>query len=137
MKEYVAMWQKYGKECVLEVKNSFFVGDARSIVKKKKKMGYLSHVIFISFALKNLVALRRILPDQRVQYLLNTCGEKELALLCQYHLGLDIRYTALNRELVEQVHAAGLEVNCWTVNTAEDGARLVDMGVDYITSNIL
>ncbi len=137
LEEYIAICQKYGKECVLELKNPFPARDIRAIVSIIEKMGYLSHVIFISFALKNLVALRRILPDQRVQYLLNTCGEKELALLCQYHLGLDIRYTALNRELVEQVHAAGLEVNCWTVNTAEDGARLVDMGVDYITSNIL
>ena len=55
----------------------------------------------------------------------------------KYNLGLDIRYTSLTGEIVERVHAAGLEVNCWTVNTKEDGEALVKLGVDYITTNIL
>lgn len=53
------------------------------------------------------------------------------------NLGLDIRYTNLTKEIVDAVHAAGLEVNCWTVNTKEDGEAMIDLGVDYITTNIL
>ena len=43
----------------------------------------------------------------------------------------------LSMENIEVFHAAGLTVNCWTVDNEEDAKRLVDMGVDYITSNIL
>ena len=101
------------------------------------KLGYLEHVTFISFQLKNLVYLRRRYPEQSAQYLLDQWGEDSLDALTKYNLGLDIRYTSLTKEIVDQVHAAGLEVNCWTVNAKEDGEALVKMGVDYITTNIL
>ena len=38
---------------------------------------------------------------------------------------------------LEQVHEAGLEVNCWTVDDPKEAARMISYGVDYITSNIL
>lgn len=31
----------------------------------------------------------------------------------------------------------GIEVNVWTVNTPEEAEKLIGMGVDYITSNLL
>jgi glycerophosphoryl diester phosphodiesterase len=37
--------------------------------------------------------------------------------------------------LVNQVHAAGLELYVWTVNTAEDARRLASLGVDGITTD--
>ena len=43
----------------------------------------------------------------------------------------------MTREIVEKVHAAGLEVNVWTVDDPEIGAEMIALGVDYITSNIL
>ena len=92
---------------------------------------------FISFQLKNLVYLRRRYPEQSAQYLLDAWDDKSLETLKKYNLGLDIRYTSLTKEIVDQVHAAGLEVNCWTVNTKEAGETLAGMGVDYITTNIL
>ena len=137
LEEYISICQKYGKDCVLELKNPFPARDIRQILSCIAKTGYLEHVIFISFVLQNLILLRRRLPQQRAQYLLSTFDEKDLAVLRRYHLGLDIRYTALTPQIVEQVHADGQEVNCWTVNTAEDGDRMVAMGVDYITTNIL
>lgn len=33
--------------------------------------------------------------------------------------------------------AAGLKINCWTVDTLEDAALMKEAGVDFITSNIL
>ena len=38
---------------------------------------------------------------------------------------------------MEELHAAGIEVNVWTVDTLEDAQRMVEYGVDYITSNIV
>ena len=49
----------------------------------------------------------------------------------------DIDYRLLTKEIVDAVHQAGAEVNCWTVNDPADGERLIEMGVDYITTNIL
>ena len=135
--EYIGICKKYEKQSILELKNQFKASDVYKVVAAIEKMGYLEHVTFISFQLKNLVYLRRRYPEQPAQYLLDKWDDGSLDVLKKYNLGLDIRYTSLTKEIVDQVHAAGLEVNCWTVNTKEDGEALAEMGVDYITTNIL
>ena len=42
---------------------------------------------------------------------------------------------SVTRELVEAAHAAGLQVNVWTVNDADEIAALAALGVDGIMSN--
>lgn len=137
LEEYIGICKKYEKTCVLEFKNELRASDIYKMVAMIEKAGYLEHMLFISFKLKNLVALRRRYPDLPAQYLLDSWGSDSLELLKKYNLGLDIRYTALTKEIVQQVHSIGQEVNCWTVNTLEEGQAMLDMGVDYITTNIL
>lgn len=137
LEEYIGICKKYEKTCVLEFKNELRASDIYKMVAMIEKAGYLEHMLFISFKLKNLVALRRRYPDLPAQYLLDSWGSDSLELLKKYNLGLDIRYTALTKEIVQQVHSIGQEVNCWTVNTLEEGQTMLDLGVDYITTNIL
>lgn len=135
--EYIEICKKYGKYCVLELKNQFKASDVYKIVGMIEKAGYLDHVIFISFALKNLIYLRRRYPNQPAQYLVKEWDDKLLETLNQYHLGIDIYYKSATTENVRKVHDLGQEYNVWTVNEAVDGDALVEMGVDYITTNIL
>ena len=44
-------------------------------------------------------------------------------------------FRALTPEAVTLAHDLGLEVACWTVDTPEDLARMVALGVDAITTN--
>lgn len=137
LEEYIEICKKYEKHCVLELKNEFRAADIYKILGLFEKAGYLDRVIIISFQLKNLIALRRRFPDLPAQYLLQQWREDTLAVLDKYRLGLDIHFPALTAEIVRQVHGAGLAVNCWTVNTLEDGRAMAALGVDYITTNIL
>ena len=57
--------------------------------------------------------------------------------MLSHRIDLDIHHKALTREMVLLAHENGLSVNCFTVNTAEDAARVLAMGVDFITSDIL
>ena len=57
--------------------------------------------------------------------------------LYQNELGLDIRCDRLSKELVEELHLRQVEVNCYTCDTVELAESLIEMGVDYITTNIL
>jgi glycerophosphoryl diester phosphodiesterase len=41
----------------------------------------------------------------------------------------------LTQDVVNAAHQAGLSVTCWTVNTAEDFANMVDWGVDVVTTD--
>lgn len=135
--DYIGICKKYEKTCVLELKNQFKASDVYKIIGEFEKADYLDHLIVISFQLKNLVYLRRRYPELRAMYLLEDWGKNSLDDLVKNNLGLDIRYTNLTKEIVDAVHAAGLEVNCWTVNTKEDGEAMIALGVDYITTNIL
>ena len=49
---------------------------------------------------------------------------------------IDIIYTALTEERVRAMHAAGLKVNCWTVDDPATCETLAGWGVDFITTNI-
>ena len=57
--------------------------------------------------------------------------------LIKYNLDLDIKYTAVTKELCQKIHDAGKVINCWTVDTVEEGQRVIDCGIDFITTNIL
>ncbi|MCF0135531.1 MAG: hypothetical protein HUJ69_03815 [Lachnospiraceae bacterium] len=135
--EYIRICQKYEKVAVLELKNEMTPDNVYTIVEKIRESGYPEQVIFISFALNNLIALKEKYPELKAQYLLEEWGEDSLAILKQYDLGLDIYHRALTPEVVDKVHGAGKEVNVWTVDDPQDAEKLIEMGVDYITSNIL
>lgn len=138
VEEYIRICKKYGKTCVFEFKNEFAEEDIYEMVEMFKKEDYLDHVIFISFQLINLVYLRRRYPEVNAQYLIeNEWDDSIYEDLKKNSLGLDIDYHLLTKEIVDGVHALGQEVNCWTVNDLEAGNKMVELGVDYITSNIL
>lgn len=44
-------------------------------------------------------------------------------------------HISLSQEVVDEMHAAGCEINTWTVNEYEDIVRLADMGVDSLIGN--
>ena len=136
--EYIHICKKYDKVCVLELKNAFNKEEIREIVAIIREYDYLDKVIFISFVLTNCLTLRELLPQQPVQWLTSNGLTSELMkTLVEQRLGLDSYYKVLTQEVIDSLHAEGLEVNCWTVDDPEWAEKLVAMGVDYITSNIL
>jgi glycerophosphoryl diester phosphodiesterase len=49
--------------------------------------------------------------------------------------GLNFRHKGISRDYVEEVHRAGLKMFAWTVDDPEEAARLIECGIDGITSN--
>ena len=64
---------------MLELKNQFKAWDVYKIAFMIEKAGYLEHVTFISFALKNLIYLRRRYPQQPAQFLIKDWDDRVLA----------------------------------------------------------
>ncbi|WP_369225900.1 glycerophosphodiester phosphodiesterase [Streptomyces sp. R39] len=48
---------------------------------------------------------------------------------------LNYRFSLLDRALAEHVHRSGCLVSCWTPDTRRSLRRLLDLGVDSITTN--
>ena len=137
LSEYIGICRKYEKYAVLEFKNHFAPRDIDRVIAILQEAEYLDHVIFISFDLPNMICIRERLPEQPAQFLIKEFPDWLPDTLGKYHLDLDIKHTALTSERVRQLHECSIQVNTWTVNTLEDAQRVIDYGVDYITTNIL
>lgn len=137
LSEYIGICKRYEKTAVLELKNHFMPEDIKRAVKIIESMDYINNVIFISFDYDNIVELRRILPNQKLQYLVTEYNEDVLEKLLNHKLDIDIFYKALNKDIVKILHANGIEINCWTCDEKNSAEKIAEMGVDYITTNIL
>lgn len=139
LEEYISICQRYEKTAVLELKNAMKTETILEIVRVIDEMGYLDKTIFISFAISNLIALREAYPQVAIQYLVEKIEDLPalLEILKKYRFDIDAKHTAIKEEMVPQFHDNGIKINVWTVNTVERAERLQQIGVDYITTNIV
>ena len=138
LSEYIKICKKYEKTCVLEIKNHFEERYIEKLIEEIKELEYIDKIIFISFDFENCVNVRKLLPENDVQFLTSKEITNELIeKLCANNLNLDIYHKQLTAENIEYLHSKGIKVNCWTCDDKEDAEKLVSYGVDFITSNIL
>lgn len=138
LEEYISVCKKYNKKCILELKEKMTEKAITEIVSVISDAEYLDNTVFISFCADNLVFLKKQYPEQEAQFLFfNFSDEKIWDFLVSNKIDIDVQFECLTKEIVEKAHSLGLKVNCWTVDSASDAERLVEYGVDFITSNIL
>ena len=137
LENYINICKKYDKHCVLELKSEFTDEETERFVNIIKELGYIDSVTFISFVYEDLVKVRKLLPNQSVQYLFVEMTDEVIERVIKDRFDVDVYYKSLTRENIARFHEAGLKVNCWTVNRPEAAEPLVEWGVDFITTNIL
>lgn len=136
--EYINICKKYEKTAVLEIKNPMTEPQVLGIIEEIIKQNYLENTVFISFDFNNLVYIKKHYPNQKVQFLtMNEKYDEYFEDVKKYNMDLDIWYKIVTKEFVERCHNNGIEVNCWTVDDIETANRMIECGVDFITSNIL
>lgn len=129
----------------VEIKNS--AGDpghdpsgalAHQVVSALAELDRLGGVVISSFDRATCEAVRSADSAVAVGWLLD--WRKEIAPAVE--VAAELRFTALHpffrgvdRSFVERAHAAGLAVNVWTVNGADEMRRLCDLGVDVIITD--
>ena len=134
---YINICKQYDKQAILELKSEFTRDEIAMIISLITAMDYIDRVTFISFSYDNLKYVREILPSQSAMYLFKKLDKKVTEMLIRDKIDVAISYKALTEEALREFKAAGLKVNCWTVDDVKAAERLAAMGVDYITSNIL
>ncbi len=137
LENYISICKRYEKIAVLELKSQFTPEETAAFIEVIKKYDYLDHVIFISFHYQDLLNVRAILPEQNCQFLTGDNSDEMIARLKADRIDMDIAHPYLDKERIDAMHAAGLKVNCWTVDDPARAEELVSWGVDMITSNIL
>ena len=139
LKEYISICKKYEKICILELKMIFDEASLVRMIEEIKQLDYIDNVVFISFTFESCVSVRKLLPENTVQWLIGDMPITDdiVNKLCEHKLDIDIYYKRLTPENVKMLHSKGIGVNCWTCDSKEDAEQLVSYGVDYITTNIL
>lgn len=137
LKEYIEICKKYDKYCIIEFKGDFPKSDVLEVIDEIKSLDYLDKVIFISFYPNPLIYTRKALPSQEIEFLMFEYRDEIYELCKKYQFGLDSRFDLINEDIIGKWHSLGLKVNAWTVNDKLEAKRLIDLGIDYITTNIL
>ena len=137
LEEYLEICKRYEKKAIVEVKDHISQEEIDIILEVVERSGYLNETVFISFYPWNLFKIRAKYPNQPVQFLTSEMNEKLMNLCFENNFDLDINYNIVTKELIEMFHSHNLIVNTWTVNDKETALKLIEMGIDFITTNIL
>ena len=138
--DYLKICKRYDKVSVLEIKGSMSEQQLRGVADACQERNQLENTIFISFGLENLLTLRKITPPgQQIQFLCGELSDEFIDILAANRIDIDIHYPTLfaHPEYMEKFKARGLKVNVWTCDNPGDAAKLIEMGVDFITTDIL
>ena len=94
-----------------------------------------SRVIFISFSMNICKRVAQLAPEFTNQYLNGDIAPSDLNAMGIN--GIDYHFKALEShpEWVSEAHSLGMSVNAWTVNKADDIKKMIELGVDCITTN--
>ena len=127
-----------GIKLIYEVKphtgNALETKVAEKVVEMIKQFGMEDRTEYISFSKHLCTELKRLSPKTSVSYLGSDLSPKELKAL---NLDMDHHYTPLlqNPAKIKEAKELGLLVNVWTVNDAEAMKKLIELDVDYITTD--
>ena len=141
LEEYITICKESNKVSVLELKNKMKEENIIEIVQIVKELNHFDNTIFISFSNENIINLKKYFADIKCQFLIdiNTQEKRVFALefAIKYGVDLDVFFGSVDREFISLCHKNNVKLNVWTVDDLMVANNLVEMGVDYITSNIL
>lgn len=136
--EYLRICKHYNKYPVIELKWGIDNAKVDEIMKMILEEDMYDKSMIICYTLDTVLYIKKTYPNYHIQFLLGYLYTEELIEKClNLGLDLDLRHDLVTKELVDKFHKKGLEVNAWTVDDKEEYKRLVECGVDYITTNIL
>lgn len=108
---------------------------ARKVIDMVNERGLQKKVEYISFGINLVQQVKKLAPQASVYYL---NGDMTPQILSKMGLtGLDYHYNVLLKrpEWVKEAHDLGLKVNTWTVNSPEVIQQMIDLKVDFITTD--
>ena len=95
-------------------------------------------ISFIAFDFETIKVTKELYPEVPCYYLSAFRPDlmKRFDAIVESNLdGVDLRYGIIDRALVEQCNASGLDVWCWTVNDPETAGKMKKMGVTAVTTD--
>ncbi|MGI5831253.1 MAG: glycerophosphodiester phosphodiesterase [Thermoguttaceae bacterium] len=141
LKEYLNLLKGTGTHPVIEIKEDGFEAQVIEAIRDTKLE---NSAVVIDFSAARVKTIREAAPEICVAWLCSFDDEipeeeiieKIIDTLNDCHTNIvDMHFKRTTATLVKRLHDAGIQVWCWTVNHPDTIRRLVDMGVDSITTD--
>lgn len=124
---------------IIELKNSVFSykGLEEAVLQVVKGKELLGKVLFSSFSHRSMLKLQKLEPEAKIAFLycddiLDVANYAE-----KYNVNIlhPAWYLLNDKEMLENIHEKGIEVNIWTVNSGQEIRRFCNLGIDGIITN--
>lgn len=108
---------------------------AQKVVNMVNERGLQDRVEYISFGVHFVQQVKKLAPEAPVYYLNGDLTPRVLSTMGID--GIDYHFNVLFKrpEWVKESHDLGQKVNVWTVNRPEDIQKVIDLKVDFITTD--
>jgi glycerophosphoryl diester phosphodiesterase len=127
------VFEKFGNEIkiLIEIKEC----DVSTLIKLIKEYRMEKRVIVGSFNLEYIKEVRNLLPIISTALISYEVPENIDQLIKYGIRKLDIHFHNLNKEIVKELVSYGFVVNTWTPDTEEELKKVIDYGVQFITTD--
>ena len=105
------------------------------VLKMIRDRNMQDRVEYISFSLNFVVKTISLNPLAKVHYLTGNLAPQVMKSIGAAGIDYNLAVIDKNPDWVKQSHDLGLKVNVWTVNKPEDIQRMINLKVDYITTD--
>lgn len=139
LEKYLRAGKKLDVQLILEIKPHKTKEQedqiTRQVVELVKSNHMEAQVEYISFSMNVCELLAQLTSGSEIYYLKGNISPTELK--AKGITGIDYHYNVLYKhpEWIEQAHQNGMKVNVWTVDKEEDMKKLMDMKVDFLTTD--
>jgi glycerophosphoryl diester phosphodiesterase len=137
LEDYLMICKNYQKHAFIELKQNMTNEHIDKVIQLVFDHHYHDHVSIITFQEKYITYIKKRYPQIDLYLLTDELNEHVIEFCEKYVVHLDIRYDLIDEATIKRLHLIGLKVAVWTVDDKDIAERLIKLGVDYITSNIL
>lgn len=137
LSEYLLTCKKYGIVPVIEIK-TIPQESCEKFIEEIRQWGLETDCVVISFNKTVMENLRKLSKDINLHPLLTlTPPNMDFCANLGKNTCIDVPHSQVTKMLVNMAHSKGVLVNCWTVDNKVDMDKIIDNGVDFITTNKL
>lgn len=137
LEEFLVICRTYKKNAYVELKEGLSTENIECVVAEIARHRMEEKTTIISFDDRYLSYLKKTHPSLEMMYLMSQVTDKGIEFCEKHQIGMDVHYEQVNEDLLKRAHLIGLKVGVWTVDDKTVAEKLIKMGVDFITSNIL
>lgn len=138
--EYLRICKQYNKVPVIEFKTTPSVNSCERVIDViNYEYGDVNNVVFISFGRQILRQMQNLAKVNDYKYKIYRLSQNDSQVqeAIEDKMGINHQWDLLNDDIVKKAKDNNLDLLAWTLNDDSKIKSMIDMGVKYVTTDIL